>query len=376
MKIYEEVFFTLLRAGLWKTPVEIPEGFDQWGRVARMAKEQSVLAMVGNVMLENPQIVEKLDMDFRARLKSFIMNSMLTHTMLNNTLLTVVSELRKHEVEGVLLKGQGIARNYPVPDLRQCGDIDFYVGVDNYIKTCEVLGNLASWKEDTAPMDTVKHYDIRIGKTTVEIHRYTDVNASSKYNAIYQKYSDDGMTRNLRVLNFAGTPVNTPSDDFNAFYVFNHMWHHFITSGVGLRQMCDWMLLLHNRRGTIDMDHLKAILTDMDLMKPWQAFGCVLVKDMGMPQEEFPFYDEKMACKRRRILAHVLSEGNFGQERAMAKNRRGEGYFYGKIKSMFLHIVRSSQLMLLFPSHSFRQMLSTLKAGFNAVWKDKICKNR
>lgn len=370
MIVYEEVFYSLLRAGLWATPPEIPEGFDQWDSVVCLAKEQSVLAVVGQVMLNELQIVEKLDVDCRAHLKSFIMSSMLSHTILNNTLLVVVTELRKHGIEGVLLKGQGIARNYPVPELRQCGDIDFYVGVNNYIKTCKVLGSLATWKEDVEPMDTAKHYDIRIGKTTVEIHRYTEVNASSKYDAIYQKYSDEGMTHNLRVLDFAGTPVNTPSDDFNVFYVFNHMWHHFINSGVGLRQMCDWMLLLHNRRGTIDLEYLRSVLTEMDLMKPWKAFGYILVNDLGLPKDEFPFYDESQMWKRTRILKHVHAEGNFGHERAIAKNRKGESYFFGKIKSMLLHVVRYSQLMLLFPLHAMRQFINTIRLGVKTVMKD------
>ena len=35
--------------------------------------------------------------------------------------------------------------------------------------------------------EDVKHYDIMIGKTTVEIHRFSDVNASAHYDKIYQK---------------------------------------------------------------------------------------------------------------------------------------------------------------------------------------------
>lgn len=31
---------------------------------------------------------------------------------------------------------------------------------------------------------------------------------------------------------------------FNAFYVFMHLYHHFLQVGVGLRQVCDWMLIM------------------------------------------------------------------------------------------------------------------------------------
>ena len=99
--------------------------------------------------------------------------------------------------------------------------------------------------------------------------------------------------------------------DFNAFYIFNHRWHHFMTSGIGLRQFCDWMLFLHKHKDEIDLGRLEKFLMDMDMMKPWQSFGCVIVDVLGMPEEEFP-------------------------------------------------------------SHVIRQYLSTLTKGFWVVWKDKV----
>lgn len=370
IKQYEEVFFSLLRAGIWGTEVEVPQGFDQWGSVVRLAKIQSVLSLVGDVMLRTPSIAAQLKDDMKAGLKAFVMNSVATHSMLNGCLIKVVSELRSHGIEGVLLKGQGIARNYPVTELRQCGDIDFYVGKENYLKAVEVLGKLATWKEDGDPQKNTKHYDIRIGKVTVEIHRFSDVNASSHYDRIYQKYSDKGLTENLRVLDFAGTSVNTPADDFNAFYIFNHLLHHFLARGVGLRQFCDWMLFLHRHHASIDRQALERILNEMDMMLAWQSLGCVLVKFIGLPQEEFPFYDQTKERKCDRILQHVLTEGNFGHERSLTKNRKGEAYLYRKIKSFFLHIVRYCQIFIIFPSLSFRQFISTVRIGFKAVWED------
>ena len=370
----ENVFLSLLRVSLWGGDVEVPEGFKDWSKVFSLAKAQSVLALVADVALRDEKVSAALPEGVKDKLKKFVLVNMSTHAMLNNALIQVVTLLNEAGIPSVLLKGQGIARNYPVPELRTCGDIDIYVGSENYLKACDVLGAVATWKEDGVPLENVKHYDIRIGKTTVEIHRFSDVNASKHYDRIYQKYSDEGLTDGLCVLDFAGVQVNTPSDSFNAYYIFNHLWHHFMTSGVGLRQFCDWMLFLHNHKDSIDRDKLRRIIEDMDLMKPWKAFGCFLVQVLGMSADEFPFYDEAQSGKVKKILRHVLEEGNFGHERELYKGRRGEGYFQRKVKSFALHTVRSLQLFVMFPSHIARQFGNTLKTGFSAVWKDKFLK--
>ena len=367
-----DVFLELLRVSLWGGEPQIPNDFKDWGKVFTLAKTQSVLSLVANAVLNDPKLSEQLADGLKAKLKGHVMANMATHSMLNNSVVQVVSALDAAGISSVLLKGQALARNYPIPELRACGDIDIYVGSENYLRACEVLSALATWKEEGRPEDNVKHYDIRIGKTPVEIHRYSDVNASKYYDKIYQAYSDEGLSQGLRTMDFAGTVVNTPADDFNAFYIFNHLWHHFLTSGIGLRQFCDWMMFLHVHKDKIDREKLRRILTDMDLMTPWQAFGCVLVDRLGMPEDEFPFYDARKRSKVRRIVKRILEEGNFGKEREMYKDRSGEGYLKRKLKSFFLHSGRSLQLFFMFPSHIARQYWSMLCSGIAAVWRDNV----
>ena len=371
---YETVFLNILKSSLWGTAIAVPQEFDEWGKVFALAKAQSVLGLVANAVLSDAEVARRIPADMQKRLKAFVMSNMATHSMLNNTLVRVFSLLDEAGVRSVLLKGQGLAKNYPVPELRQCGDIDVYVGEENYAEACGQIDKIATKILPADVRQTVKHYEVIIGKITVEIHRYTDVNASDHYNAIYQKYSDEGMSSDLRVLNVAGMNVNTPEDTFNSFYIFNHLWHHFLTSGVGLRQFIDWMLFIHKHGSMIDQSRLRSILEDMDLMGPWKAFGCVLVDELGLPSSEFPFYDAEAGRKKTRILKRVLQEGNFGKERAYYGDRRGESYFIGKFKSLWYHFIRFVGLYIMFPSHAFRQFVYMAFVGFKAVWKDKFAK--
>lgn len=368
----EEIFFSLLRSSLWGEKVQVPDGFTDWKKVLTLAKTQSVLALVAHAVLTHPEIAVHLTDDAKIRLKNHVMANMAIHRIFNNSVVHVVSVLESACVPSVLLKGQALARNYPIPELRACGDIDIYVGSANYLKACELLSALATWKDSCGPEDRVKHYDVKIGQATVEIHRYSDVNVSKYYDRIYQAYSNEGLSQGLRTMDFAGTIVNTPADDFNAFYIFTHLWHHFMTSGIGLRQLCDWMLFLHVYKDEIDRTKLKKIIDDMDLLIPWQTFGCVLVEKLGMPADEFPFYEACKGKQVRKVVERILTEGNFGQERDFFKNRSGESYFKGKFKSLYLHFSRDIRLLFMFPSHVSRQFWYTFRRGVVAVWNDKV----
>ncbi len=369
MERHEEVFFSLLRNAFWGSEIEIQEGFADWGKVARTAKIQSALGVAGDVMLSDARIASAMSQELRTKVKTFIMANMMTHGKLNGVLVNVVSHLSAAGIRSVLLKGQGLAQYYPKPEMRQCGDIDLYVGLERYADSYDVVKLLATKIDDRKALEVGKHYDFFVGKVAVEMHRYSDRYPTSKLDRIYQEVSLKGLNKNLTPLMFSGQEVNTPSDEYNAFYIFSHLFHHFLINGLGARQLCDWMLFLRARSSHIDMQSLESTLKRLDMLKPWQAFGCVLVKYFGMSAETFPFYDPSQENKAAKIVKRLLDEGNFGKERDVYK-KRGRIYLLNKTWAMFAHIGRSIGLLFLFPRHSFRQIWHTISNGFAQVWND------
>lgn len=369
MERHEKVFFSLLRNAFWGSEIDIPEGFADWGDVARTAKIQSALGVAGDVMLSDPRIASAMSQELRTKVKTFIMANMMSHGKLNGVLVNVVSHLSAAGIRPVLLKGQGLAQYYPKPELRQCGDIDLYIGLERYADSYDVVKPLATQIDDRKALEVGKHYDFFVGKVAVEMHRYSDRYPTPKLDRIYQEVSLKGLNEDLVPLMFSGQTVYTPSDEYNAFYIFSHLFHHFLINGLGARQLCDWMLFLRARSSHIDMSSLETILRRLDMLKPWQAFGCVLVKYFGMPAESFPFYDSAQEHKADNIVRRLLDEGNFGKERDVYK-KRGRNYLLNKTWAMLAHIGRSIGLLFLFPRHSFRQIGHTISNGFAKVWND------
>lgn len=360
----QEVFLSMLRSALWASPAQVPSGFSGWAEVAGLARSQSVLGLVGEQIMscDIPQ-------SLKAKVRTYVMRTVMSHGKLNAVIAQVVSSLNEEGVASVLLKGQGLSRYYPQPEFRQCGDIDLYVKEADYARSRDILQQSASETDPPKALRVGKHYHALYGDVEVEVHRFTEVYPSRKYNTIYQKASDAGMSQGTVPMSFDGVQVITPADDFNAFFIFSHLFHHFLTSGIGLRQFCDWMMFMHSRKEHINTGNLGKLLSDMDMMGPWQAFGCVLVDRLGFPSDELPFYDSSKGTKVDAILSRVLSEGNFGKERAVF-TKRGKSYFLNKLRSFFGHIARTFQLLRLFPRQAFRQFLHTLSSGIAKVCND------
>lgn len=372
MKIHEKVFLSLVRNSLWNTQVEVPAEFKDWSLVMCLAGSQALQGTVAKALLDNPSELDRMKPDAESKLKNILMTNMVMHSMANSTLQELVKTLDNAGIKYVLLKGQGLAANYPDPELRECGDIDLYVGTEQYLQSYEVLKDVVDEIDDAAVFKGGgKHYHAMRSGISIEIHKYSEILSSLSLDKTYQRYANVGLSQNLAGLNFGESMVWTPADDFNAFYVFNHLWNHFLSVGIGLRQICDWTMLLHSRGHNIDRKYLQEILTEMKLMKPWKTFGCIVVNILGLPEEEFPFYDPKYGKKAQKVLERIMTDGDMGRETEFIR-KSNKGYLHEKLFSMKFYIKRFNQLTRLFPYHAFLRLSHSIANGIKLLFKDFI----
>ncbi len=359
-----EAYLALLRAALWGTDIpaweDIAPVFDE---VLELCDGQKTRGLVFDLLLRSGYPVPA---ETAGRMQQLLYRILNTHRKLNAAIARVVSVLQEADIPCVLLKGQGVARFYPNPLLRECGDIDLYVGTERLESAVKVLAPLADKVDDQI---TGKHWQLWIGSSEIELHRYTMVPESRSLIRYFKGIETEGLSQDLVPLNFDGVSVNIPENTFNAFYTFYHTWYHFTKSGVGFRQLCDWVRLMHVCRESIDRTRLSAMLKGMRLLGPWRLFGCIAVQDLGLPAEEFPFYDETPLSKSRRVLDLILSYGNFGQA-DQHRRQRPKGYLSGKLFSFGTHIRQFFLLQFIAPGEAFRIFSSRFAESIRRVFKD------
>ena len=369
-----ELFFSLLRKALWGETFEVVEVSPKhMAGVIKIARSQTVLGLIAHEIMTRDEFATALEPKYREKLTHMVQENFYTYQSLNAVLTRVVLELRKYGINPVLLKGQGVSKYYRLPERRQCGDIDIYVGQENFSKACEVIGTMSTPEEHQGDIPSLKHYHTRIGSAFIEIHRYTDVYFPRRYDQKYQKISDAGMHSDLVPLNFVDVEVLTPSIDFNVFFIFNHFWHHFIADGVGLRQLCDWVRLLHVYHGKIDQEKILSMLCKMELLREWKVFGYIAVNTLGLPVDEMPFYDPKCKKTAEKVLDLIMLEGNFGKEN-LKGYKRPDGYIAGKWYSFRKRFGRNLRVLRIFPKESMRHMAKVVFIGIAVMFNDKYSK--
>lgn len=347
----EELLLALLRSGLWNCAHPEIDGFDDWEYIAALAKRQSVLGIVAKSIISDKMIQTQIPNSLRIKLKSFVVSCVMTYENMTAAIRKVCVSMTQAGLIPVFLKGHSLAANYPHPELRQCGDIDVYVGVEGAAKAYEALRTVASAIDPEDKARWGKHFSAHLGDIEVEVHRHTSTQAAGKYSRIYEAVAHVGLTKELQQMNLEGVVIFSPSVVFNAYYIFDHLFEHFLKSGIGLRHLCDLMLYLHKYSDRIDRDALGTILRDMDMLEPWQAFGTVLVQHLGMPKEEFPFYQD--SSKADKVLRYIWKDGNFGKDTAYYKRRNGN-YLQTKFSAFLHHVTRGLRMMAIFPRHEMR----------------------
>ena len=359
----QEAYLGLLRSALWGTPATIPQDVDGVRRVAKIQRTRPmIISALHNAgwQSSSPQPMD------------LVHKTAITHIQINRCLAKVVTALRNGGVEPVLLKGQGLARNYLQPLLRECGDIDLYTGQEQYDKACEIINGMATEKEIAEAESSALHYEIHLGKMLIEIHRVSDTLNNKEANAVFQAIAAKGLSEDLVPIDFEGVAVNTPSNSFNAFYIFCHMQRHFLTGGVGLRQMCDWIRFIHTHSGKIDAAFLESTLDALQLRIVWNMFATIAVDFLGLPVEEMPLYQPGLKEDATIVLDTIFREGNFGYYRYDSSDRPA-GYLAGKWYSISNRIARYRMLFRMYPGEKryiWSRILRFYGVGIEQFFKD------
>ncbi len=318
-----DAFFALLRRGLYGDDGEpqtsgdaegaVLAGDVDWEWVMRMARRQTVTGIVIEGIGTISEKAQTMPGGMSAGMRKHALRLIHSNVGLDRAVGRLVAFFEEHGIHGVLLKGQGVARAYRVPQMRTTGDIDFYVGRQQYRRAvelcCRYLGaDIADSHENT------QHYAFTFDGVVVELHRtiievFSPLHAREFKGWMVQQLEGDAQRRTLTI---GGVAVTVPSLDFDAIYVFYHALHHLITGGIGLRQLCDWVMLLHTYGDQIDHPRLAANIRRFGLERPWKYFAAIAVHRLGLNPHKIPLYDPSFQKKSEKILEIIIKGGNFG----------------------------------------------------------------
>lgn len=335
-----DAFLSLVRTSLWQEPIKVSD-FEcvRWSAVWQLAREQTVEGMVAaSIKQLHPGIQEKAkcfeDPD------SIAAKFWIQHQRLNKTLIKTFKFLRDRDFYPVLLKGQGNATHYKDPLTRQCGDIDIYIGPTDYVRVCKCIGEFVGEEAILNGGESEKHLHLSLtNKCSLELHRIAEKLYIPKCDRFFQQLSQKNLhPDHVEKVIIEGQTIEVPPLQFNVLYIFNHLWHHLMLKGVGLRQLCDWCILLHDAHDNLDYLKLESDLRRLQLLRGWQILGQIAVQYLGLPKNEMPCFSSRYSKQSSFVWERILDGGNFGRHgRRVNHIDRKKHLFRQKIKALLIH---------------------------------------
>lgn len=361
-------FLRLLSAAIWGHPLEASdfEGIDKsiWNEIASMAQRQSVRALVADKVLLLPADCLPPS-DITLRFISVIEQTKNANRVMINLLKELQEEYTRAGFPFLLLKGLANGVNYPEPLLRNPGDIDLLLyKKGDYERTREWLTQKGV---DIEPGGAV-HYKYDRNGIAVENHSHTTYFNNRRYNQRFARVEEAILTKgDFATVDIDGeTSVSVLPMTFNAFFLFQHLFHHFVNFGVGLRQVCDWVLFLHKHQAEIDGDEFTRLAKQFALLYPMQLFARIAVDYLGTPEAIFPFPMIPNNRHADKVMCDLLEGGNFGFHRPGKK--RPDEKMAGMWFSFVTTIKRSIKFADISPQHCgilpFTKLINRLKIGF------------
>lgn len=347
-------FYALLRAGLWGTEVRLAEyEAVDFTEVYEIAKAQTVVGLVAAGL---EQVVDRTITRQDARpFIHYVLKVEGFNKAMNELIAKLVTYLREHEVEVLLVKGQGLALCYDRPLWRAVGDVDLMVDPAHYEKAVQALKRIATSFDNERDRDL--HISFDIGGWTVELHGTLDVHYINRVDRVVREvFQKTFECHQVRTWMNDGVPVGIPEPNNDVIFVFTHILKHTFIGGVGLRQICDWCRLLFAFHENIDAPLLQERLTKMGLMREWKTFASLAVHFLGMNPACIPLYDPspKWRKKAETLNGYVLLDGNFGQN----WDRKGRKHY---LQNLFIGIKT-------FSYHSLRHFVISPRNSLSALF--------
>lgn len=344
-----QVFFELLRAGLWEKDVWLSKfGSIDFAAIMRLAEEQSVVGLVTAGFELVKDVTAPKDWTLQ-----FIGSTLLLeqrNKAINQFIEELVNDSRKNGIYTLLVKGQGVAKCYERPNWRACGDVDLFLTADNYKKAyCFLQGKGTLLSQETEKNKRRLNAEFQVDEWLVELHGTQHANLSKRMDREIDAIQEDVFSKGkVRVWRNGNTDVELPAETEDVVFVFAHILQHLFLGGIGLRQVCDWCRLLWSYRETIDRKTLEIYIRKMGVMTEWKVFACIAIDSLGMPKEAMPFYDTRYENKAKRLLEYMVEVGNFGHNKDDSYLRTYSG-LKRKFITFWKQAVDSIRLSRVFP---------------------------
>ena len=281
----------------------VPQSRQEWEELFSVAAKHNLVA-VTFPLIDELHDQEVVPLGIYSRWAMMAEKVQEKNKLMSEGCVRLYSLFKSGGLRSCVLKGQGAARFYPHPELRQSGDIDIWVDA----KRKETLQFLRS--KGSVNHVCYHHCDIKLAKgVKVEVHFMPSWMNAPISNRRLLKYFDSVAPEQFANYD-KGLGFCVPTVRFDAVYMLVHLYRHVLDEGVGLRQLMDYYYVL---KALMPEDRQAALNDIKHLGLSKFAAGIMYVL-----KEVFAISDDLLLCppdtkQGSFLLDEIMVSGNFGK---------------------------------------------------------------
>ena len=279
----------------------LPESTDgmDWPAVLRKANDHAVTALLYSGMKEMAGVPEAIV----SRVRGAAIAADLQGEHMLAVQREILDTLGANRIPCAVLKGSSVAWCYPHPELRMPGDIDLLVGEANLEAACRLLQGIGF----AADHETELHVDLQRADVVLEMHKTTSIFPRTEKGAWTADYMGQALAH-VRRQTLRGCAFPMLAKPEQLVSLLAHMSRHLGSSGIGLRQLCDWAVTAHRLREEIGPEDI-GLLERCGLLKFASIVTRMCEKYLGLP--ECAWVQDVPAELVDAAMADILAVGNF-----------------------------------------------------------------
>ena len=218
----------------------------------------------------------------------------------------------------VVLKGFAVSRYYPVPEHRECGDFDCFLGQDRELGDSIAVGAGAVLEESG-----YKHSHILYKGLMVENHRFCIGVRGSREAKELERFLEGLLEEGATEDKVPGTDMILPPVMFNALFLTFHGLKHFLGEGIRLRHICDWACFVAREQQNMDWQTFYAVCDRYHMRRYADVMTAIAVHGLGLRVENPEITVDSRYADR--VLSSVLNDNDL-------INSRGRGKWWERFK--------------------------------------------
>ena len=281
-----KVLFTLLRAGLYGLPVTIEKlpTTKEWEELFDMASLQGVEA-VASEGLEKLQQEQRPPQEVLLQWIGVSLQQKQLYSMQRKLVDELCGVWKDAGIDVVELKGNSIGALYYAPDTRFSCDFDCLLS--DYEKGNQVMEQHGV----EVNRDFYKNSSFHWKELYVENHQFcTPVRGNREMKK---------LERVLQSLLSKGT--EDAYANFNALFLMEHAWAHFLENALTLKQLCDWAVFRKKKGNLVDWIVFEQHARDVGFWKFAESMNRLadvlddIISLEGLKQEDRRLLDDMLA---------------------------------------------------------------------------------